>query len=174
MRSLIQAIVNGILQFVVGYVEKERRIIAEARVKVEKGRLRSVVETVRVEKRLRISRPLRPSRTVSDWNKKAKSANGAHLGALLVLCKMPTAVDWWFGARLGALLVLCFLMISCAPVIVESRWPIIPVPARPILPEEPSVFSPREIILVDYAEELELRMEVYNEEAHEHNLENGY
>ncbi len=145
---MLSMILKAILEFLFGYFEKKRLMASEHRAKVEAGKLRSVIKTKKVEECIKTAKPLRPSRSPSEWNKKA-------LFPLLFL--------------------LSFLIVACQPVIfVESRWPIIPKSEKPILPEDPPEFTLRELILVDYAEELELRIEVFNENASEHNRENGY
>jgi hypothetical protein len=59
-------------------------------------------------------------------------------------------------------------------VYIESQWPVIEKPTMPVLPEEPMQFTPREVLLADYANGLTLRLIRYNAAARAHNIEHGY
>jgi len=52
--------------------------------------------------------------------------------------------------------------------------PLIEAPERPQVPAEPSEWTVREKILVDYANRLEAAIRAYNDEARKHNKQHGY
>lgn len=56
----------------------------------------------------------------------------------------------------------------------ESKMPLIEAPERPQVPAEPSEWTVREKILVDYANRLEAAIRAYNDEARKHNKQHGY
>jgi hypothetical protein len=82
-----------------------------------------------------------------------------------------TPSGWNSGVgRLAPLLLLVFLC-GCPFVryeYVEGRWPVIEVPDRPGVPEEPA-FTIREQIIIGHALKLEAKLLKYNEEAKAHN-----
>jgi hypothetical protein len=145
--GILKTILEAILGFFTGYAEKKLLEISERKAKVEAGKMKSVVRTKEIEQKIKMAKPAKRSLTPSDWNRKAGGA--------------------------GVILLLVFLT-SCVPIFIESRWPIIEVPARPALPEHPPEFTKREVILVDYAEELEVKVRTYNMAAEDHNKESGY
>jgi len=142
-------IIGGIMKYIGLWVDSKHRQALEWQNRTLKGKLSSSVKTAIIEKKIRSAKPVR-STNPAAWNKKAR----------------------------GAILLILFLMASCMSscwiVYVESCFPIIETTPRPVLPEDPPEWTKREVILVDYAEELELRIEIYNDLATEHNVENDY
>jgi hypothetical protein len=81
------------------------------------------------------------------------------------------------GANLGAMIVIGLFLAVCGLACckyTEGQWPVLPVPSRPTVPEEPVEWSSREKILARYATALENLIDGYNAEAKKHNEEHGY
>lgn len=147
-----ELIIGAILKYIGLWFDSKQKQALQWQVRTLKGKLSSAVQTHKIEKKIRSARPVSRSVTPVAWNRRAKSTS----------------------VPLGLLFLFVTLIPCCAPVFIESPWPIIETTARPVVPEHPPEWTRREVILVDYAEELELRIEVYNDLATEHNIESNY
>lgn len=83
--------------------------------------------------------------------------------------------EWNAGAA-PVLLVACLLLSGCftRTVFVPAKMPLLPAPARPVVPTEPATWTDRERILAAYATSLEAAVIRYNQLAQEQNAANGY
>ena len=162
----LQYIVRGAFSVFKAWWTQEKRTQAEWLAKTREGQLESLKSTLEIETKLN------------------DSFNVEHAASSL-----PSPSAWNAGkseqtspgeARRGgraSLMIVVFMLVffpGCLirTVYVESRWPVLPRPSRPVVSEEP--WTPREEKLVKYSISLEEVLGSYNEEARSHNAANGY
>ena len=153
MEGIIGAIVKAVLSFFKLWYDGERREAAEWEAKAMAAKMESMKDTARVEREINSALPDAVVKTAAAWNEKAR-LRGA-----------------------GLLLLFCLVLPGCLftkYVYVAGQWPIIEAPAMPLLPEEPPDFTPRELVLVDYAGKLDAKIVTYNASARAHNIKHGY
>ena len=151
MEKIITAIVKALLSFFSLKWEAAEREAAEWEAKAMRGKLDSIKRADAVEARIEAVVPTRIATNAASWNARATST-------LL-------------------LLIACLFFTGCPfvkYVYIEGRWPVVSVPDRPVVPDEPLEFTPRETTLVGYAQVLEMKIGAYNEAAKWHNEEHGY
>ena len=150
-KSLVEGFFGSLWSFIDNWFKEQRAKENDWLAKTRSGQLESIKKAKKIEDSIKKAVDVvKPSTSVSEWNKKAKTA-----GLLfLVLCLLPGCFRFY--------------------VYVNPKMPIIPVPERPTLPENPPEFTEREQILVKAYEEVRAAVDCYNEQAAEHNEKAGY
>ena len=89
--------------------------------------------------------------------------------------KPVSPAEWNKGAGTLPLVFLSITLVfaGCTK-FVESRWPVLPTPPRPVVPATPVEWTERENILARYGSALEAMIKDYNARAKAHNTEHGY
>ena len=119
-----------------------------------------------------------------EWNAKAHAAmlesvkSAEDMKVKIRSVEVPlvaTPSAWNNNLKILPIFLLSLLLTGCIvrTVYVESKFPVIERPEWPQISEAPG-FSDRERIIIDYAIELEAKVNAYNGLAHEHNKRNGY
>jgi hypothetical protein len=133
-------------------------------VETRKGQMSSIVVSKASERAIKSVQVIRPL-SAAAWN------TGRTTEARQALRRVTA------NLTVVLLLGLVCILPACAikPVVFYAqRFPMIELPDRPVLPEEPAEFTPREKLLVDYTATVEARVEKYNEIARDSNERNGY
>ena len=146
MEKILQAITGALLNFVKLWFEQEKAKADEWNAKASAAMLESVKSAEKMKIQIRSAEAQIP--------------------------KTPAA---WNAGRVILILITFMLLSGCIvrTVYVESKFPVIEKPKRPEINNTPG-FSERESTLVGYAINLETRINMYNDLAHEHNKRNGY
>lgn len=122
----------------------------------------------------------------NEWAAKSKEAQMKSLEASRIQegnirdavekAETPESPSAWNKAAGIVLLTTCLFTPGCfeMQVYVNPRMPLVEVPARPTVPEEPQEWTEREKILAGYSTKLEAAIKAYNEEAVKSNKRNGF
>lgn len=149
LEIIITAALAAAGSVIVAIINGRRDSKAEAEKAVAEGRLASYVETGRVEAALRNIEGEDPQ-SPGEWN--------AGVGRTVPLLLAALLLTGCFGSR---------------TVYIESRWPLLDLPDRPVL-DESEPFSDRERQIVNYVGKLERTIIRYNEIAQERNAKHGF
>jgi len=151
-----KAIIDGLVRLLYTWWKAEQSEANEWEAKARAGQVESMKNVRLVEHRIDAAAVLgTASNSVRAWNTKARGASPPGLVLLVALTLMCAG---------------CFTKY----VYIESAWPVVSMPDRPVLPEDPPTFTDREMMLVNYVGVLEKKLATYNTEALKHNVKHGY
>ena len=151
----LTALVSSFWSYTQLWYEREKAKAAEWNAESRKAQLESVKDAARAADQIRTA-PVPTCDTPSDWNTGTTGGHGLKTMAFLF--------------------VLVLLNSGCIvrTVYVQSKRPYLTRPERPPIPKEPEQWTPREVLLKDYALTMEARIDEYNKIARQKNIENGY
>ncbi len=153
--TVLKSLFSSVLGYIRLWYEQEKAQAAEWNAESRKAQLESVKDAARAADTIKTA-PIPKADKVSDWNAGATGARSLTIIAFLF------ALVWLNSG--------CIVR----TVYVQSKWPYLARPERPLLPPEPEEWTPRETLLKDYALMMEGRIDAYNKLAREKNVENGY
>jgi len=158
LEKVLKSILSGILGYIRMWYEAEKAKAAEWNAEARKAQMESMKRTPGYEARIKTT-PVPTAETPGDWNAGASDAAGGHSLTIVAL-----------------LFTVMLLNSGCIvrTVYVESKWPYLVRPGRPLLSAEPVEWTSREVLLKDYALTMEARIDEYNKLAREKNIASGY
>ncbi len=144
--AIVGYIVKAILSFIEDFFSRKKAEADEWNAKSHEMMLKSVKATDDMESIINNEKGTVPA-TVAEWN-----TNGP-------------------GSAAAALLLVVVLLPGCFTkyVPVETPLPMIEVPVRPTLPQDPPEFTAREKLILGWGTTLEARIKKHNELARERN-----
>ena len=152
MMAIIETIVSAVLGSILSYVklwyDQGQAAENEWNAKTREAQLRSVKDADKMSLEIKNAKPIEVG-SPSAWN-------AASLVFVVILLFSP-----------GCALFTKYVH-------VPSKMPYIEAPVRPQIPTAPVVWTPREIMLKDYALDLEGKVKTYNDIAKRENIKNGY
>ena len=152
--GIITAVLGFVANIFTGWFSNEKKIEAEWKSRTYEAKMKSYRSSDKAEREIKKAKPVETPKNARAWNR--------GVGRV--------AVPLLF---LFLILFLSGCTLFTRYVEVADRKPIIEIPERPELAEEPE-FNEREVKLVNYAVELETKLTKYNEWANEENIKNGY
>ena len=148
IETIISAVVGSILSYVKLWYDQAEAAENEWNAKTREAQLRSIKDADKMTLEIKDAKPIKVD-SPSAWNL-------TPLVFVVILLLSPG----------------CGLFTKY--VHVPSKLPYIEVPVRPQIPALPVAWTTREVLLKDYALDLETKVTKYNKIAKRENIKNGY
>jgi hypothetical protein len=161
--EMLEKALAAVLKAIMGYIAMWLQAKKAERLEVKVKKMESAIKAKDIERKLE-----------RELNQRLSADLMEETGAVRI--DTPSAWNRGRGTTIPMVflvLALALAALSCVKY-VESRWVILPVPARPAVPTDPPEWTAREKILAKYAGALEGLIDGYNAEAKQHNQEHGY